>query len=64
MSLDANTGTPGTVTSVEVAYGSAMPTLETEGWMPTKEGNEFLGYFDNVSAGTKYYSADGTSAHV
>ena len=52
--------TPGTA-SVTVNYNDAMPSIT----VPTKSYNDFGGYFSEVNGGgTKYYNADGSSAHV
>lgn len=48
-------------TSVTATYGAAMQQITA----PTKEGSVFVGYFtEQYGGGTKYYNADGTSAHV
>lgn len=60
--LDANGGTPGSTTSVNVAYDSAMPALTSPGQLPTREGYNFEGFFDNISGDNKYYNSDGTGA--
>ncbi len=41
-----------------ILTGATMPSIA----VPTKEGYTFEGYFDQVSGGKKYYSADGSSA--
>ena len=56
--FNANQGV-GDQTSVTVIYGSEMPAITVA---PTREGYIFLGYFDAVTGGTKYYNADLTSA--
>lgn len=48
-------------TSVTATYGAAMQQITA----PTKKGSVFVGYFtEQYGGGTKYYNADGTSAHV
>ena len=51
-------------TSQKGTYGSAMTALS--GTMPSaKDGYKFQGFYDAVNGGgTKYYNADGTSAHT
>ena len=60
ITFDANGGT-GTQAGVEVTYGDDMPAV-TVGI--SRANYEFLGYFDAAEGGTKYYNADGTSAHA
>ncbi len=60
VALSDNEGSGGK-TSIDVTYGSEMPTLST---LPTREGYTFTGYFDSASGGEKYYNPDGTSAKV
>ena len=57
----AGCGSGGT-SSVTATYNAAMPTAT----MPTAaNGYVFMGYFDGEQgAGTQYYNADGTSAHI
>ena len=44
-------------------YGSAMPSIA--GNTPTRTGYDFAGFYsDATGTNTKYYNADGTSAHV
>ena len=65
VTLDPNEGTGGNQT-VSATYDSAMPTTKKAGGAitaPTRNGYTFLGYFDAVSGGTKYYNANLTSAH-
>ena len=51
--------TPGTA-SVTATYDAAMPAIT----VPTKTGYTFGGYYTATNGGgTKYYNADGTSAH-
>lgn len=59
VTLDSRGGTGGS-TSVQATNGSAMPTITP----PTKEGHRFLGYFDNTTGGTQYYTSSGTSART
>lgn len=55
--------TPG-IYSTTATYGSAMVPIAANN-LPAKTGNTFEGYYDAVGGGgTKYYNADGTSAHV
>ena len=55
--LNTQYGEGGT-TSVRATYGAAMPTAT----MPRRTGYTFNGYFTEISGGTKYYNADGSSA--
>ena len=57
VNLDLQGGQTGS-TSVEATYDAAMPAMT----VPTRKGYTFLGYYDAVTGGTKYYNADGTSA--
>ena len=58
-------GNAGTVSTSpgSATYGAAMPTLS--GTMPTAaNGYAFMGFYDEEDGeGTKYYNADGSSAH-
>ena len=50
-------------TSVTATYNAAMPSIAAN--KPAKTGYDFNGYYANAGgSGTKYYNADGTSAHV
>ena len=49
--------------TVTAAYNSAMPVLH-ESDLPIKHGYIFDGYYDAINTGTKYYNADGNSAHI
>ena len=60
VALDANGGTAGATNSVLVLPGKALPNITGAGALPTREGYDFVGYFDGASGGTKYYNADGT----
>lgn len=44
--------------SVNVAYDASIPTVT----VPTKDGYQFTGYYDDPDNGTLYIKADGTSA--
>lgn len=57
VTLDSNGGSGGT-SSVMATIDSDMPAIE----LPSNDNAEFLGYFDAIDGGTKYYNADGTSA--
>ena len=59
ITLGKNSGTGGT-SSVTATYGESMPSITP----PTRSGYVFDGYWDTVNNGTKYYNANGTSAHV
>ena len=60
VTLDRQSGTTGS-TSVSATYNADMPSAT----MPTRTGYDFQGYFGSTGgSGTKYYSADGSSAHV
>lgn len=59
VTLDRQQGTGGT-NQVTVDEGSAMPTIT----VPTRTGYTFHGYYAGKNGtDTKYYNADGTSAH-
>lgn len=65
ITLDANGGTAGAVTSVEAKMGEAMPALNaTQGWAPTAAGDGwfFDGYWDAAEGGAQYYTVAGESA--
>ncbi len=47
----------GTTEYVTATYVEVMPTLES---LPTRGGYDFIGFFDDATAGTQYYNADGT----
>ncbi|MCQ2801049.1 MAG: InlB B-repeat-containing protein [Bacilli bacterium] len=57
VTLNDNQGSGGQG-SVTATYGAAMPALIS---LPTKVGYDFAGYWDNTSAGTQYYAANGSS---
>ena len=59
VTLNRNSGTGGT-SSVVAIYSFDMPTIE----VPTRTGYTFTGYYTSSGGGTKYYNADGTSAHT
>lgn len=60
VTLDRQSGSGGTA-SVAVPYNDPMPEIE----IPERDGYSFDGYFSGKKgAGTKYYNADGTSAHT
>ena len=60
ITLDKQTGSGGQ-NSVSATYGASMPTIT----VPTRTGYTFGGYYSGTSgSGTKYYNADGTSAHL
>jgi len=68
VTLDQESGvagynTPGTVTEKTATYNEDMPTVG--GTMPiAATGYKFAGYYTGHNGtGTKYYNADGTSAH-
>lgn len=61
VALDRVGGTTGSTSVSNVRTGFAMPSTT----MPTSVGYTFVGYFDQSNGqGTKYYNADGSSAHV
>ena len=61
VTLDHNDGT-GVTEQITVAYEQDMPEIN----IPTRDGYEFAGYWDNQTngQGKKYYNADGTSAAI
>ena len=61
LNKNASDATAGTA-SVTVTFDAAMPSMTR----PTRSNYNFDGYYDTdaASGGTKYYNADGTSAHV
>ena len=59
VTLDKNGGTGGSDTSWAIK-GDYLPNIQ----VPTKSGYSFLGYYDDATAGTQYYKADGTCAKV
>ncbi|MBO7149358.1 MAG: InlB B-repeat-containing protein, partial [Clostridia bacterium] len=60
VSFDTNQGS-GEQTSVTATYGEEMPEITV---MPTREGYIFVGYYDAIIGGTKYYNSDLTSANA
>lgn len=59
ITLDAQSGIGGD-TSIVATCGEDMPSIT----LPTKVGYYFVGYFDEITGGSKYYNHDGTSAQV
>ena len=60
VTLNKQGGTGGS-SSVTATYGSTMPTIT----VPTLSGYVFDGYYtDTNGSGTKYYNANGSSAHT
>lgn len=57
--LDDNGGSGGSE-SVTATYDEPMPTATA----PSQAGYTFIGYFDQISDGTKYYNEDMTSAKI
>jgi formylglycine-generating enzyme required for sulfatase activity len=53
-SANGGTGGPGIVSNV--AWGAALPAADA----PTRQGYTFTGYYDALSGGTQYYTADMT----
>ena len=65
VTLDPNGGTAGTKTSVTATNGSPMPGIDAEGYLPTRTGYRFGGYYDTKdTSGTQYYTKDGRSNHT
>lgn len=60
ITLDNQGATTAGATRVTATYNAAMPSIASN--LPKKTGYTFNGYFDAATGGTKYYSADGTSA--
>ena len=56
--LDDNGGSGGS-DSVTVTYDQPMPTAS----VPVRPGYTFIGYFDQISDGNKYYNSDMSSAN-
>ena len=56
-------GSSGSISAATATYAAAMPALT--GTLPTAaEGYAFMGFYDATGGGgTKYYNADGSSAH-
>ena len=56
----------GSVTTRTGTYDADMPAITGSGSLPTApQGYAFMGYYDALEPlGTKYYNADGTSAHT
>lgn len=60
VTFDQQSGSGGSA-NVTATYNAAMPSAT----MPTRTGYDFNGYFGSAGgSGTKYYNADGSSAHV
>lgn len=57
--LDPNGGTQCSVRTVTATYGASMPELTCA---PTYDGYIFVGYFDDPSGGTQYYTDELQSA--
>ncbi|BBI31186.1 NHL domain-containing protein [Cohnella abietis] len=55
--LNDNGGSDGSG-SVNATYDQPMPTVQK----PSKAGHAFVGYFDQLTGGTKYYNSDMSSA--
>ena len=62
VSFNSNGGTGGQTEDVVATYGESMPAINTTA--PNKERNNFLGWYDSLTGGTKYYNANGTSART
>ena len=59
--LDGQSATTAGTTEVTATYDAAMPTIT----VPTRTGYTFGGYYTAANGGgTKYYNADGSSAHI
>ena len=56
----------GSITTRTGTYNADMPVITGSGSLPTApQGYAFMGYYDALEPlGTKYYNADGTSAHT
>ena len=59
VTFDKREGTGGSE-SVTATYDFAMPDITT----PTRDEYKFVGYYDAISGGNKYYNGDGTSART
>ena len=68
VTLKATNATTGSDQVVQATYDADMPTtIKTAGTaivIPERTGYTFTGWFDAESDGTKYYNANGTSAHA
>ena len=66
VTFNLNGGTGTAPSNVSISYNSAMPKLSVAS--PTRNGYTFMGWYDNTDwsngSATKYYNADGTSAHT
>ena len=64
VSFDPNGGEGGQADAVTAIYGQAMPAVSAA--PPTRAGYAFAGWWDSAGpdGGTRYYGADGTSAHI
>ena len=60
VTFNTNQGS-GAQSAVTATYGEAMPVITTT---PTRVGYVFLGYYDALTGGTKYYNADLSSANA
>ncbi|MCQ2341012.1 MAG: InlB B-repeat-containing protein [Paludibacteraceae bacterium] len=56
-------GGTGALSSVTATYDANMPTLPTSHILSEK-GHKFLGYWDDATAGTQYYTETGASART
>jgi len=67
VTLDPNGGTAGSKTSVVATNGFPMPGVDGEGYLPTRTGYRFGGYFASrngvLGTGTQYYTMAGKSNH-
>lgn len=62
VTLDNQDATTAGASSVTATYDQAMPSIASN--LPAKTGYTFNGYYSGTNSnGTKYYNADGTSAH-
>ena len=59
IALDANGGTLGSVTQIEVLQSVPQKTQLTGGELPTRNGYTFNGYYTSQTGGTMYVNSDG-----
>ncbi len=58
--FNANGGKGGQTDAVMVKKGESLPRITSTA--PTKKGHTFVGWFDQLTGGTEYYNASGSSS--